>query len=200
MVRAPRRPAPHRSADLRLRPVSVRRRYGAPVSTASPVQTYAVCGPRHARGMPICAAVGRTGLGLDTGEMGHDSGRYLPRLLDRPRSMRLTRALLLVVVVTACGSGEESRAGGDTQWETFTIDIDGLAVGYPATWHRAAAPLAAALAGDQVEVLGLVTGELPEAERGCSPYPVGGDASVRCRGSRLDPQGLGVCGSVRRVG
>jgi hypothetical protein len=85
--------------------------------------------------------------------------------------MRLTVALLLVVAVTACGSAEEGRAGRDAQWETFTSDIDGLAVAYPATWHRVEAPLAAALAGDQFEVLGLTTGELPEAERGCSPYP-----------------------------
>jgi hypothetical protein len=86
--------------------------------------------------------------------------------------MRLTVASLLVVAVTACGSGEESTTGrGDTQWETFTSDIDGLTVGYPAMWHRAEAPLAAALAGDQVEVLGLATGDLPQAERGCSPYP-----------------------------
>jgi hypothetical protein len=69
--------------------------------------------------------------------------------------MRLTVASLLVVAMTACGSGEESTTGrGDTQWETFTSDIDGLTVGYPAMWHRAEAPLAAALAGDQVEVRG----------------------------------------------
>ena len=94
-----------------------------------------------------------------------------PRPPDRPRSVRLTLALLLVVAATACASGEESTAGRDGQWETFTSDIDGLAVGYPATWHRAEAPLAAAPVGDQVEVLGLATGELPEAEQGCSPYP-----------------------------
>jgi hypothetical protein len=110
-------------------------------------------------------------LGLDTGEMGHDSRRNLPRPPDRPRSMRLTFASLLVVVVTACGSGEESTTGGGGQWETFTSDIDGLAVGYPTMWHRAEAPLAAAPVGDQVEVLGLATGDLPEAEQGCSPYP-----------------------------
>ena len=88
--------------------------------------------------------------------------------------MRLAVALLLVGVVTACGGGERSMAGRDGQWETFTSDIDGFAVGYPATWHRAEAPLAAALAGDQVEVLGLATGELPEAEERCSPYPWAG--------------------------
>jgi hypothetical protein len=85
--------------------------------------------------------------------------------------MRLTFASLLVVVVTPCGSGEESMGGRDGQWETFTSDIDGLAAGYPTMWHRAEAPPAAAPVGDQVEVLGLATGELPEAEQGCSPYP-----------------------------
>lgn len=55
--------------------------------------------------------------------------------------------------------------------ETYASDIDGLAVSYPTTWRRAEAPLAGALVGHQVEVLGLATGELPEAERGCSPYP-----------------------------
>lgn len=83
--------------------------------------------------------------------------------------MRLTVASLLVVVVTACGSGDEGT-GRDGQWETFSSDINGLAVGYPATWHRAEAALAAAPVGDQVEVLGLATGDLPEAEQGCSPY------------------------------
>lgn len=104
----------------------------------------------------------------------------LPRPPDRPRSMRLTVALLLVVAVTACGSGEESATGGDIQWETFTSDIDGLAVGYPTTWHRAEAPLSATLAGDEVEVLGLATGEVPEDEQGCSPYPW---AAVRALGA-----------------
>jgi hypothetical protein len=85
--------------------------------------------------------------------------------------MRVTVASLLVVAVTACGSGEEGTARGDGQWETYSSDIDGLAVGYPATWHRAEALLAAAPVGDQVEVLGLATGNLPEAEQGCSPYP-----------------------------
>jgi len=101
--------------------------------------------------------------------MTHDGN--LPRPPDRPRSMRLTFASLLVVVVTPCGSGEESMGGRDGQWETFTSDIDGLAAGYPTMWHRAEAPPAAAPVGDQVEVLGLATGELPEAEQGCSPYP-----------------------------
>ena len=94
-----------------------------------------------------------------------------PRAPDRLKSMRLAVALLLIGVVTACGSGERRTAGPDGQWETFTSDIDGLAVGYPATWHRAEAPLAAALVGDQVEVLGLATGQLPESEVGCSPRP-----------------------------
>jgi hypothetical protein len=86
--------------------------------------------------------------------------------------MRLTLALVLVVAATACsGSGEESAAGRDAQWETYTSDIDGMAVSYPTTWGRAEAPLAADLVGHQVEVLGLATGELPEAEGGCSPYP-----------------------------
>jgi hypothetical protein len=106
--------------------------------------------------------------------------------------MRLTVALLLAVIVTACGSGEEGTAGRDGQRATFTSDVDGLAVGYPTTWHRAEAPLAEATVGDQVEVLGLATGDLPEAEQGCSPYPWA-SMSVRCRGSRLDPQGLHVC-------
>lgn len=85
--------------------------------------------------------------------------------------MRLAVALLVLGVVTACGSGERSTAARDGQWQTFANDIDGLAVGYPATWHRAEAPLAGALVGDQVEVLGLATRELPEAEQRCSPYP-----------------------------
>lgn len=101
--------------------------------------------------------------------MTHD-GNW-PRPPDSPRSMRLTVALLLAVIVTACGSSEEGTAGRGGQWATFTSDIDGLAVGYPTTWHRAEAPLAAATVGDQVEVLGLATGDLPEAEQGCSPYP-----------------------------
>lgn len=78
---------------------------------------------------------------------------------------------MLVVAATGCASGQVSTAGRDAQRETFTSDIDGLVIGYPATWHRAEAPLAAAVAGDQVEVLGLATGELPEAEVGCSPHP-----------------------------
>jgi hypothetical protein len=86
--------------------------------------------------------------------------------------MRLTLVLVLVIAAAACGGGgEESRAGRDTQWQTYTSDIDRVVVSYPATWRRAEAPLAAALVGHQVEVLGLATGELPEAERGCSPYP-----------------------------
>jgi hypothetical protein len=120
----------------------------------------------------ICAAVVRMGLALGTRRdalMLPDGN--LPWLPDRPRSVRLTVALLLVVAVTACGIGEEGTAGRDGQWETFTSDIDGLAVGHPTTWHRAETPLAAAPVGDQVEVLGLATGELPEAEQGCSPYP-----------------------------
>jgi hypothetical protein len=97
--------------------------------------------------------------------------RNWPRPSDRLRSMRLTVASMLVVAATACGSGEESTAGRDDQWETYTSDIDGLAVSYPTTWRRPEVPLAGALTGDQFEVLGLVTGELPGAERGCSPYP-----------------------------
>ena len=85
--------------------------------------------------------------------------------------MRLTVAVLLVVAATACGSGEESTAGRDTEWETYTSDIDGIVVSYPTSWRRAEVPLAADLVGHQVEVLGLATGELPEAEGGCSPYP-----------------------------
>jgi hypothetical protein len=90
---------------------------------------------------------------------------------NRRKSVRLAVVFLLVGAVAACGNGEEGTAGGDTKWETFTSDIDGFTVGYPAAWHRAEAPLAAAPAGDQVEVLGLATGDLPEAEQGCSPYP-----------------------------
>jgi hypothetical protein len=85
--------------------------------------------------------------------------------------MRRTVAVLLVVAATACGSGEESTAGRDTEWETYTSDIDGIVVSYPTSWRRAEVPLAADLVGHQVEVLGLATGELPEAEGGCSPYP-----------------------------
>ena len=61
--------------------------------------------------------------------------------------------------------------GEETQGEMYTSDIDGVVVSYPRSWHRAEAPVAVALVGDQVEVLGLATGELPEAEQGCSPYP-----------------------------
>lgn len=85
--------------------------------------------------------------------------------------MRLTLALMLVVAATGCAGGDVDTAGRGGQWETFTSDIDGFAVDHPATWHRAEAPLAAAPAGDQVDVLGLATGELPEAEAGCSPHP-----------------------------
>ena len=85
--------------------------------------------------------------------------------------MRLTFASLLVVVVTAGACGEEGTAGRDGQWETFTSDIDGVVVSYPTTWRRPEVPLAGALTGDQFEVLGLATGELPAGERGCSPYP-----------------------------
>jgi hypothetical protein len=85
--------------------------------------------------------------------------------------MRLTVALLLVVAATACGSGGESTAGSDTEWETYRSNIDGIVVSYPTSWRRAEVPLAAALVGHQVEVLGLATGELSQAERGCSPYP-----------------------------
>jgi hypothetical protein len=84
--------------------------------------------------------------------------------------MRLTVAALLVVAAAACGGGEESTAGRDTEWETYTSNIDGMVVSYPTTWRRAEVPLAASL-GHQVEVLGLATGELPQAEHGCSPHP-----------------------------
>jgi hypothetical protein len=85
--------------------------------------------------------------------------------------MRLTVASMLVVAATACGSGEGSPAGRDGQWDTYTNDIDGVVVSYPATWRRAEVPLAAALTGDQFEVLGLATGQLPEPEVACSPRP-----------------------------
>jgi hypothetical protein len=85
--------------------------------------------------------------------------------------MRLTVASLLLVVVTAGACGDESTAGRDGQWETYRSDIDGVVVSYPTTWRRLEVPQAGALTGDQFEVLGLATGELPEAERGCSPYP-----------------------------
>ena len=102
--------------------------------------------------------------------MTHDGN--LPRPPDRLRTMRLTVALLLVGGVTACGSGEESTVSGrDGQWETYTSDIDGLAVGYPAAWHRAEVPLVGVMAGDQFEVLGLATGPLPGSEVACSPRP-----------------------------
>jgi hypothetical protein len=60
---------------------------------------------------------------------------------------------------------------GETPADTYASDVDGLAVAYPTTWQRAETPLAARLAGEQVEILGLATGRLPDAERGCSPYP-----------------------------
>jgi hypothetical protein len=86
--------------------------------------------------------------------------------------MRLTPALVLVVAATACGGSGEDRTGDqDARWETYTSDIDGVVVSYPARWHRAEAPLAGAMAGSQVEVLGLATGQLPEAEVACSPRP-----------------------------
>ena len=85
--------------------------------------------------------------------------------------MRLTGALLLVAVATTCGTGESGTTGRDGQWETYTSDVDGVVVRYPTTWRRPEVPLAGALTGDQFEVLGLATGELPEGERGCSPYP-----------------------------
>jgi hypothetical protein len=86
--------------------------------------------------------------------------------------MRLTLALVLLAAATACGgSSEGTMEGQESEWETYTSAIDGVVVTHPTTWHRAEAPLAAALVGHQVEVLGLATGELPEAERGCSPYP-----------------------------
>jgi hypothetical protein len=97
--------------------------------------------------------------------------RNRPRPSDRQRSMRLTVASMLVVAATACGSGEGSPAGRDGQWDTYTNDIDGVVVSYPATWRRAEVPLAAALTGDQFEVLGLATGQLPEPEVACSPRP-----------------------------
>jgi hypothetical protein len=74
----------------------------------------------------------------------------------------------VIVAAAACGGGSQA---GDAATETYSSDTDGLAVSYPTTWHRAEAPLAGALVGDQVEVLGLASGESPQAEQGCSPYP-----------------------------
>jgi hypothetical protein len=86
--------------------------------------------------------------------------------------MRLTLALVLLAAATACGGSSEGTMEGQvSEWETYTSDIDGIVVRYPTTWRRAEVPLAAALVGHQIEVLGLATGELPQAERGCSPYP-----------------------------
>jgi hypothetical protein len=99
----------------------------------------------------------------------HDGNWWRPS--GRPRSMRLTLALMLIVVGAAGACGERSTAGRDGQWETYTSDIDGVVVSYPPTWRRPEVPLAGALTGDQFEVLGLATGELPEGERGCFPYP-----------------------------
>jgi hypothetical protein len=85
--------------------------------------------------------------------------------------MRLTLAMMLVVAGTAGACADANTAGREGRWETYTSDIDGVVVSYPTEWRRSDVPLAGALTGDQFEVLGLGTGELPEGERGCSPHP-----------------------------
>jgi len=83
--------------------------------------------------------------------------------------MRWVGIAVFVVAASACSDG--GTEAGQPALETYSNDLDGVTVSYPATWHRAETPLAAAHVGGEVEVLGLATGELPAAEEGCSPRP-----------------------------
>jgi hypothetical protein len=109
------------------------------------------------------------------------SRRELPCPPRRPTTVRWTALLLVVVVASACGGTREPGVAGRADLETYSSAIDGLAVSYPRTWHRVDTP--SVQLGGGVEALGLGTGELPQGEQACSPYPW---AAMRA----LDPGGL----------